>query len=138
MVELKTQKTGKSVKAFLDGVDEMQRADCEKLVQLMSSVTKSEPALWGPSMVGFGKYHYVYESGREGDWFLTGFSPRKGKLSIYIMAGFESYDDLMQQLGKHKTGKSCLYVKTLDDIDMKVLRKLVTESVRYMKKTYPS
>ncbi len=89
-------------------------------------------------MVSFGSYHYKYASGREGDWFLTGFSPRKGNLSIYIMAGFAGYDALMKKLVKHKTGKSCLYVKRLSDIDMKVLEQLVSESVAHMKKTYPA
>jgi hypothetical protein len=94
--------------------------------------------MWGPSIVGFGSYQYTYESGREGDWFLTGFSPRKQNLTLYIMAGFERWDDLMAKLGRHTTGKSCLYVKRLSDIDAKVLKELVTASVKHMKSRHPS
>jgi hypothetical protein len=93
--------------------------------------------MWGPSMVGFGKYRYRYESGREGEWFLTGFSPRKGALTLYLMAGFDGYEDLMARLGKYKTGKSCLYVKRLADLDLAVLRELITESVEHMRRAYP-
>ena len=92
--------------------------------------------MWGPSIVGFGNYHYKYESGREGDFFISGFSPRKQNLTIYIMAGFSRYSELMEKLGKYKTGRSCLYIKDLDDIDLKILQKLITESVRYMKKKH--
>ena len=93
--------------------------------------------MWGPGIVGFGQYHYRYESGREGDWFLTGFSPRKANLTLYIMAGFERYEDLMSRLGPHKTGKSCLYVKRLPDLDKGVLRELVEASVAHMRRTHP-
>jgi len=92
--------------------------------------------MWGRSIVGFGSYHYRYASGREGDWMLTGFSPRKQALTLYIMDGFDGHEDLMSKLGKYKTGKSCLYVKSLEHIDMDVLRELVTESVAYMRRTY--
>ena len=92
--------------------------------------------MWGPSIIGFGTYHYKYASGREGDWMLTGFSPRKTKHSLYIMAGFKRFDDLMQKLGKYKTGKSCLYVNKLEDIDEEVLRQLIRESMEYMKEKY--
>lgn len=98
------------------------------MLALMKQVTKSELKMWGSSMVGFGSYHYKYESGREGDWFLAGFSPRKQNLTLYVMAGFENYAELLKKLGKHKTGKSCLYVKRLEDIDMKVLKELLTKS----------
>ncbi len=94
--------------------------------------------MWGTSIVGFGTYHYKYASGREGDWMLTGFSPRKQALTLYIMAGFEKYQELMDQLGTFKTGKSCLYVKRLSDINLDVLEELVRESVRYMKTQYPA
>jgi len=88
--------------------------------------------MWGDSIVGFGSYHYCYDSGREGDWFLTGFSPRKQALTLYIMSGFKRYETLMRKLGKHKTGKSCLYIKTLADIDLKVLKELIEESVKHV------
>lgn len=135
MAEAKTRKTNASVAAFLNQVpSEETRADCAVLVKMMKAATRSEPRMWGPSLVGFGEYHYVYASGREGDWPLTGFSPRKQALTIYVMAGFDKYPELMKRLGKYKTGKSCLYVKRLADIDTKVLRELVTASVSFVKK----
>jgi hypothetical protein len=91
--------------------------------------------MWGDSIVGFGSYHYRYASGREGDWFVTGFSPRKQNLTLYIMAGFDNYDHLLQNLGKHKTGKSCLYIKRLEDVDLDTLRELVSQSVQHMNET---
>lgn len=139
MAELKTRQNDASVEAFLDQVeDEARRNDCKALVTLMSKLTGCAPRMWGSSIVGFGHYHYHYASGREGDWFVTGFSPRKRDLTLYIMAGFSRYESLMERLGKFKTGKSCLYVKRLSDLDPAVLEKLVRESVAYMKKTYPS
>lgn len=139
MAELKTKPTGDDVTTFLDAVaDPQRREDCHALRALMERVTGTEARMWGPSIVGFGSYHYVYESGREGDWFLTGFSPRKGDLTLYIMAGFDRYEALMARLGKHKTGKSCLYVKRLSDLDMDVLEKLVTLSVKHMRTRYPA
>ncbi|NIP17603.1 MAG: DUF1801 domain-containing protein [Xanthomonadales bacterium] len=113
--------------------DDQKREDALELAQMMSEVTGSEPAMWGKNMVGFGSYHYVYASGREGNWFITGFSPRKQNLTIYIMPGFLAYTDLMDGLGKHSTGKSCLYVKRLEDIDRAALRKLVKKSVEDMR-----
>jgi hypothetical protein len=104
----------------------------------MKDVTGEEPKMWGQGIVGFGTYHYVYASGREGDWPLAGFSPRKRNLTLYIMAGFKRYDDLMSKLGKYKTGKSCLYINKLDDIDLDVLRELVHHSIEYMKQKYPN
>lgn len=101
----------------------------------MKQATKAEPKLWGGSMIGFGSYHYKSESGREGDWFLTGFSPRKQNLTLYIMAGFGQYDELLKKLGKHKTGKSCLYIKGLEDIHLPTLKKLIQLSVKQMTKT---
>lgn len=131
---LKTMPNDRSVAAFLDSIpDSGQRADSRTLIGLMKKVTKAEPKMWGPSIVGFGSYHYRYESGREGDWFLTGFSPRKGTMTLYIMAGFSRYDALMNQLGKYRTGTSCLYVKRLADVDLRVLTSLVRESVRHMR-----
>jgi hypothetical protein len=138
MAENKTKQTKASVEKFIDSVkDKSIRKDCLTIVKLMKDVTKEEPKMWGKSIVGFGNYHYKYASGREGDFFLTGFSPRKQNLTIYIHSGFKNYEALMKKLGKHKTSVSCLYVKSLNDIDIKVLKKLVTESVHFMKKLYP-
>ena len=137
MTENKTKKTNQSVKDFLGLIeDEKKRKDCFALLEMMRAVTTDEPKMWGDSMVGFGTYHYKYDSGREGDWFVTGFSPRKQNLTIYIIPGFDHYDDLMQKLGKHKTGKSCLYVKSLEEIDTSVLKKLIGQSVKHMAKSY--
>ena len=137
MAQLKTVPTGASVHAFLKTVtDERRRADCLTLLALMKRITRAKPTMWGPSIVGFGKYHYRYSSGREGDWFLTGFSPRKQALTIYIMAGFKRYKDLLRRLGRHRTGSSCLYVRQLSDVDPDVLRELMTESVRYVRQAY--
>ena len=134
MAELKTKPNKIRVEKFLNSVkDEKKRADSFKILELMKKITKEEPVMWGPSIVGFGKYHYKYASGREGDWFLTGFSPRKQNLTLYIMAGFKKYDELMKKLGKYKHGGSCLYINKLEDIDSKVLKSLITESVKYMK-----
>ncbi|MCB9108447.1 MAG: DUF1801 domain-containing protein [Anaerolineales bacterium] len=133
MAELKTKPTNHSVEAFLNSVaDDQKRQDSFTILNLMAEVTGDEPQMWGDSIVGFGRYHYKYASGREGDWFLTGFSPRKQNLTLYIMAGFDEYDNLMAQLGKYKTGKSCLYIKKLKDIDQAVLRELVKQSVEHM------
>ncbi|MCB0527298.1 MAG: DUF1801 domain-containing protein [Saprospiraceae bacterium] len=134
MAELKTKRNDQSVEAFLNTVDdEKKRADSFKILKLMQEVTGAAPQMWGSSIVGFGSYHYKYASGQEGDWFLAGFSPRKQNLTLYIMAGFRRYDELMAQLGKYKTGKSCLYIKKLEDVDMGILRKLVEESVETMR-----
>lgn len=137
MADLKTKKNQASVQQFLASVEnEKRRKDAQVVLKLMREITGEKPAMWGPSIVGFGSYHYRYESGREGDWMLTGFSPRKQALTLYIMDGFDGHDHLMSKLGKYKTGKSCLYVKSLEDVDMDVLRELVTESVAYMRRTY--
>ena len=134
MAELKTKPNKVSVEKFLNSVkDEKKREDSFKVLELMKKITKEKPIMWGPSIVGFGKYHYKYASGREGDWFLTGFSPRKQNLTLYIMSGFKRYDELMKKLGKHKTGSSCLYINKLEELDIKVLKELITESVKYMK-----
>jgi len=119
MAEQKTKPTGAGVDAFLDRVaDPARREDCKTLVKIMKRVTKSTPAMWGASMVGFGNYHYKYPSGHEGDCFVSGFASRKSDLTIYVMSGFAGHEALMKKLGKHKTGKSCLYVKKLEDIDL--------------------
>lgn len=134
MAELKTKKTTASVGAFIDAIeDPQQRKDAAAIVKLMKKVTGAQPKLWGASIVGFGDHHYVYESGREGDWFIAGFSPRKANLTLYIMDGFSEYQKLLAKLGKHKTGKSCLYVKRLSDIDLGVLEELLARSVEHVK-----
>lgn len=138
MAELKTKVNDASVKDFINSVeDEQKRKDCFRLVDMMQDITGEEAKMWGTSIVGFGTYHYKYPTGREGDFMTVGFSPRKQALTLYIMAGFSNYDDLMQRLGKFKTGKSCLYVKKLEDVDEKVLRELIKSSVKFIKDRYP-
>lgn len=138
MADQKTKPTEVSVDSFIDSVpDEQRRNDSRVVLEMMRRITGEEPTMWGPTMVGFGSYHYKYESGREGDSFITGFSPRKNALTLYIMPGFERYDDLMSRLGKYKTGKSCLYLKKLSDVDPYVLEELVEQSYEHMKEKYP-
>ncbi len=137
MAEPKTKPTDASVQAFLDGVSpERRRREGYVLRDLMARVTGLEPLMWGDSMVGFGHYHYRYNNGRQGDWFLTGFSPRKRALSVYIMDGYSGYGDLLARLGKHKTAVSCLYITNIDNIDMAVLEDLIGLSVAAMRETY--
>ena len=132
MAELKTQVTRASVEKFLEGIkDEKKRQDCYQILKLMKKATKAEPKMWGTSIIGFGDLHYVYDSGREGDWFLAGFSPRAQNLTLYMMGGFES--DVLKRLGKYKTGKGCLYINKLEDVDIKVLDELITKSVKRSK-----
>jgi hypothetical protein len=136
MAELKTKPNDQSVEAFLNSIDdEKKREDSFKILALMKEITKDEPKMWGDSIIGFGSYHYEYASGREGDWFLTGFSPRKQNLTLYLMSGFEEYDNLLKNLGKYKTGKACLYIKKIEDIDLQALRELVKQSVAHMEAT---
>jgi hypothetical protein len=136
MAELKTKPTEQSVEQFLQGVpDEQRRQDCFTMLELMRQITGTDPKLWGSSIVGFGSYHYKYASGHEGDSFLTGFSPRKQNLTLYIMPGFDQYDALMQKLGKYTIGKSCLYIKRLTDIDLPTLRELIQQSFNHMTQT---
>lgn len=137
MTANKTTQTEESVDAFVDGVeDEERRRDCRALLALLRDVTGEEPRMWGSSMVGFGTYHYRYDSGREGDSFLAGFSPRKRELSIYVMAGLDRYEAELARLGRHRTGKSCLYVRRLADVDLDVLREMLADSVHYMRSKY--
>lgn len=134
MADLKTVPTKFSVDKFLKGItDEQKRADCFEIVKIMERATKSKARMWGPAIVGFGDYHYVYESGREGDWFITGFSPRKQNLTLYLIGGFQQFEDLMKRLGKYSLGKSCLYINKLEDVDMKVLKEIITRSVKEAK-----
>ncbi|MEY3516941.1 MAG: hypothetical protein RIS67_1158 [Pseudomonadota bacterium] len=130
MAANKTQSTSADVDAFLSGIaDAARQADCRELATLMQQVAGEAPVMWGASMVGFGRYRYQYESGRSGEWFLLGFSPRKTDLTLYLMSGFDDQSDLMANLGKYKIGKSCLYIKTLADIDPLALKTLLERSV---------
>lgn len=135
MADMKTIPTRASVDKFLKGItDDRKRADCYQILELLKKTTKAEPKMWGTSIVGFGKYHYVYESSREGDSFIIGFSPRKQNITLYIMGGFDQFEDLLQQLGKHSTGKSCLYINKLEDINRNILKKLINKSMKAAEK----
>ena len=139
MAEPKTKATRASVDNYLDAIgDELRREDCRTLVKLMRRVTKEPPVMWGASIVGFGSYHYRYASGHEGDSCLAGFSSRKGDISIYVTAGFEGQEPFLANLGKHKAGKVCLYVKRLADVDLELLESLVEGSVAEMRRRYPN
>ncbi|MEL7159311.1 MAG: DUF1801 domain-containing protein [Bacteroidota bacterium] len=131
----KTQPTDVAPADFVAAVtDEQKRHDSEWLLRTMEEITGAVPVMWGPSIIGFGSYHYVYPSGREGDWMLTGFSPRKNALTLYLMSGVEREAELLAKLGKYKTGKSCLYVKRLSDVDTDVLKELITASVEKVRR----
>ena len=137
MAESKTRARKASVSDFINGIaDPQRRADCKEVAKMMRSVTGKNAKLWGANIVGYGHYDYKYASGRDGTFFISGFSPRAQALSIYIMSGFSEHQGLMKRLGKYKTGKSCLYIKKLEDIDRKVLRSLMESSVKYMRKKY--
>ena len=133
MTRNRTQPTKRSVDDFLLALDEERRRDALAVAKIMKSATGAKPEMWGPSIVGFGTYHYKYASGREGDWPVTGFSPRKKDLTLYIMMGFEKHADLMKQLGKYSNAKSCLYIKRLSDIHVPTLKKLIKSSVKDLK-----
>lgn len=134
MAELKTQRTGASVGEFIDAIpDESVRQDCWTLVDLLRRVTGAEAEMWGTSIVGFGDYHYKYASGRENDWFYLGFAPRKRQLALYVVADMKRFEGLLRRLGKYRTGKYCLYVKRLSDIDLDVLEQIAAASLQYMK-----
>jgi len=136
VAELKTRKNDQDVNAFLASIeDQKKQQDSQVLLNLLQEATGEEPVMWGDSIIGFGEYHYKYASGREGDWFLAGFSPRKQDLTVYIMAGFEAYHGLLAKLGKYKTGKSCLYIKRLEEIDQDVLKELVRQSAEHVART---
>ena len=136
MADLKTKKNDQSVEEYLNGVeDEVKRSTCLAIAEIMTDVTGAKPTMWGDSIVGFGDYHFKYASGREGDWFLTGFAPRKRNVTLYIMSGFDEYEDMLEGLGKYKTGKSCLYINKLEDIDSDVLRELIEQSVKHVAET---
>ena len=131
MAENKTRPSSKSVPEFLEQIDDPGRkADCRNIASLMEKITGSEPKMWGVSIVGFGEYHYKYASGREGDWFLAGFSPRRQSLTLYIMGYLDDYTDHLEHLGKYKRGKGCLYINKLKDIDLKVLEDMIRASLK--------
>ncbi|HEU4479852.1 MAG TPA: DUF1801 domain-containing protein [Pyrinomonadaceae bacterium] len=133
MAELKTKETKASVAAFLNKISDVQRRkDCQTVLELMQRATGEKPKMWGSSIVGFGRYKYKYASGREGEWLVIGFSPRKTDLTLYIMRGFEESEALLAKLGRCKTGKGCLYIKRLDDVEIPVLKKLISKSVAMM------
>lgn len=136
MTEPKTKRTGESVEGFIAAVAPERQADCRELVRMMTAAAGAPPEMWGPSIIGFGSYRYRYESGREADWPLAGFSPRKSDLTVYLAPGFQERHDLMTKLGKHKSSKACLYVKRLSDIDVEVLRELIDISVEETRKRY--
>ena len=133
----KTQPTPRDPVQFVASVEHpVRRTDAETLLALMSRVTGCAPRMWGPSMIGFGRYHYRYDSGREGDFMLTGFSPRKANLVVYVLPGYDDIGDQLAQLGKHKIGKSCLYINKLADVDLGVLEQIVAQAVARMRQTY--
>ena len=135
--ELKTKKNKASVKEFLDSIeDHAKRKDCKEIAKMMRSASGKNAKMWGTNIVGYDEYHYKYASGREGDFMRIGFSPRKQAITLYIMDGFDKYDRLMGKLGKHKTGKSCLYIKRLSDIDTGVLKELIKGSLEHFEKKY--
>jgi len=134
----KTVTNNEDVETFLSKIENNQkRMDAFELLKLMKDITKEIPKMWGKSIVGFGEYHYVYESGREGDMFITGFSPRKQDITIYIMTGFGKYKQKLIKLGKHRIGKSCLYIKKLENVDKGILKELITDSMHRMINKYP-
>lgn len=137
MSELKTKPNNLSVVDFLNSIDHPQKKeDAKSIYKLMEEITQTKGVMWGSSIIGFGNYHYKYKTGREGDWFLTGFSPRKQNLTLYIMDCFYNTEDLLKKLGKYKTGKSCLYINKLQDVDIEILKKLVENSVNHLKAKY--
>ena len=137
MTENKTKPGKTSVTAFINAIEDRQkRSDAKKVMAMMRDATGSRARMWGASIVGFGSCHYRYDSGREGDFLITGLSPRKQALTVYIMPGFARFESLMKKLGKYKTGKSCLYIKRLSDVDEKTLKRLIVDSVKHMQKKY--
>ena len=137
MAEPKTKPTNESVADFLNRIpDAERRDDCFAVAKLMEEITGEKPKMWGPSIVGFGSYRYKYESGHEGESCLTGFSPRKQNITIYVMPGFAEQTKLLSELGKHKAAKGCLYIKKLEDIDVTVLESLIRQSIEFLKTKY--
>ncbi len=138
MAETKTQKTSASVDDFINAfANEQTRSDCFEIVKMMKQATKTEPAMWGTSIVGFGEYMMTYANGKQAPWPLVAFSPRKQNITIYINPGFDTYEGQLKKLGKHSTAKVCLYIKKLADVDKKVLQEIISDSVKLMKKLNP-
>lgn len=137
MAELKTKETKQSVNAFLKKLPAERRRDAEAILSIMRSATGEQPVMWGTTIVGFGRLHYKYASGREGDWFKAGFSPRKDAFTLYLCGGFAPHANLLAKLGKHKTGVGCLYLKALEDVDPKVLKQLVTRTTKAAQSLVP-
>jgi hypothetical protein len=139
MAELKTQKTKASVSAFLNAIENDQiRKDSKAVAAMMQKATNAKPALWGTNIVGFGQARFKYATGREFDWMLVAFAPRKNNITLYVMSGFERHDELMAKLGKHSHGKGCLHIKRLSDVHLPTLQKLIDASVKHVKKLYPA
>ena len=131
--KIQTVETSASVTGFIKKTDKAKQADSLELLKIFEKASGFEPKMWGPAIIGFGRYHYKYESGREGDSPLCGFSPRKQEFSIYLSSGFKEREELLKKFGKHKTGKSCIYIKKLDDINVAILKKMIRLSVKYTK-----
>ena len=137
MAEIKTKKTDESFAKFLNAIqDEGKRKDCFAIAEMMKDISKHEPKMWGTAIIGFGSYHYKYESGHEGDMCMIGFSPRKQNITLYISGGINNHPDLLEKLGKYKTGKGCLYINKLSDVDTDVLNKLIKAAYTHMKNKY--
>jgi len=137
MAALKTKATSDNVQQFLNSLEnDQKRSDCITLLELLEDITSEKACMWGAAIIGFGRYHYVYDSGREGDWFLTGFAPRKQNITIYLMGGLTEHAHLMEKLGKYKQGKGCIYINKLSDINTTLLRSLCEASVDRLKKLY--
>lgn len=135
--KLKTAQTTESPRAFIETIENAQRqADAKQLLKLFNRITGLKPKMWGNSIIGYGRYHYRYESGREGEFFMTGFSPRKANSTVYIMPGYQDLSEMLNRLGKHKTGKSCLYINKLSDINLDVLEEIIRYGLGYMKANY--
>ncbi len=138
MTKNKTTETNQSVTVFINMIsDEVKRRDCFRLLEIFKTHTGFEPKMWGPSIIGFGKYHYKYESGHEGDAPVTGFSPRSTAIVLYLSAKFEKRDELLKKFGKHKTGKACIYIKKLDELNPEILGQMISNSVKEIRKRYP-
>lgn len=139
MYELKTKETDASVLEFIENIEsERKKADAYRLLDIFTEVSGCEPKMWGPTMIGFGSYRYIYPSGHSGEAFLAGFSPRKAKISLYFATGDSERDHLLVNLGKHTAGKACVYINKVDDIDVEVLKELIAQSICFLKKTYPN
>lgn len=138
MAENKTKPTGSSVVAFINAIEHpVRKADAIELDKIFREVSGFEPTMWGPTIIGYGKYHYTYESGREGDMCATGFSPRKANLSLYIMPGYQDFGHILNRLGKHKLGKACLYINKLADVDIDVLKEIIRAGLDDLNSKWP-